>query len=325
MINRYIRSRKPIILFYIVFAVFFSVVFYAYDMDMEAVRYALLITFFIFILWLTYDCFRFSAKIKKLEEIKNNITFYSHTLPFSCEPTELLYQNIINNLYEILHDNTQKTAFAHNEQIEYYTMWLHQIKTPISALRLALQNDAEKSFLYKQELFNIERYVEMALHYAKLNDISGDLVIREYDLEDIVKQSMRKFAVLFSTSDLSVKIEEIRQKVTTDSKWLSFIIEQLISNAFKYTPKGGIHIYTQNEALVIEDSGIGIREEDIPRIFEKGYTGYNGRLDKRASGLGLYMAKRAADRLAVKIEITSELGKGTKAILRFPDRSGIDE
>lgn len=193
-------------------------------------------------------------------------------------------------------------------------------------MRLAIQSreDAD-NLVIDQELFKIEQYVEMALQYIKIKQLSSDLVIREYSLKNIINTSVKKYAALFIYKKLSIDLEGLELMVLTDSKWLSFIIEQLLSNAIKYTNHGGIRIYMENRSLVIEDSGIGIHSEDMERIFEKGYTGYNGRLDKKASGIGLYLVKKVADSLAIKVTISSIVGIGTKAVLTFPEQELIFE
>jgi signal transduction histidine kinase len=259
--------------------------------------------------------------MKYLEDINTNITTDKHMLPVTTDSMELEYQKIISSLYNIIGNSVEAMDQAHSEQVEYYTMWVHQIKTPISAMQLAFQTYAttENSKLLQQELFKIEQYVELALQYTKMSNLSTDLVIREYSLEEIVNQSIKKYAQLFIFKKLSVQIEEFHEKVITDSKWLSFILEQILSNAIKYTNQGGIKISYDNHTLQIADTGMGIRKEDIERIYEKGYTGYNGRLDKKASGIGLYMTKKVADSLAIRISISSEVGQGTTVELKFPE------
>ncbi len=324
-IKLYLQSRRAVLLFYICFAAVFFAIFYVYEIDMNALAYGISICTFLLLLWLVYDLSRFFRKKKHLEEINRHICEYSHRFPNTDDNIEWQYQQIIGSLYKIVEEHSNAISSAHGEQMDYYTMWLHQIKIPISAMRLALDSGRGEASLFRQELFKIERYVEMALQYVKLEDLSSDLVIREYSLGAIVRQSLKKFAVLFSCRELSIKLGGIDQTVTTDSKWLSFIIEQMLSNAVKYTLRGTITISFDEEGLVIQDTGIGIRSEDLARIFEKGYTGYNGRLDQRASGIGLYMAKRVADHLAIEIVITSAPGVGTKARLIFPDRLGMAE
>lgn len=215
---------------------------------------------------------------------------------------------------------------------DYYTMWIHQIKTPIAAMRLLLEDRADGTGLLAgqqaaEELFKIEQYAEMALCYARLDSLSSDLLFKKYNVYGILKQAVKKYAVLFIGSGLSFSMEEFAVQAVTDEKWLAFVLEQILSNAIKYTKKGGISIYGADCAgdrlegevsyLVIEDSGIGIRKEDLPRIFERGFTGCNGRLEKRSTGIGLYLSRQILDRLSHTIRVESEVGKGTKVILGF--------
>ena len=156
----------------------------------------------------------------------------------------------------------------------------------------------------------------MVLSYIRLGSNENDFVIKEYDLDNIVRQAIRKYAPLFIRKKINLDFQPTTYKVLTDEKWLVFVIEQLLSNAIKYTNKGKISIYSlENKKLVIEDTGIGISKEDIPRIFDKGFTGYNGRTDKKATGLGLYLCKNILDKLSHKISIESEVGVKTKVIL----------
>ena len=214
-----------------------------------------------------------------------------------------------------------------NEKLQNFTENIaHQIKTPISAIDVLLQaeNEPDKIDLkeLKRQLFNIDFYVDAVMNYLRLEDMSSDYVFEDCQVEKIVRKAVKKFAAQFIGKKISIELNNLDTNVKTDEKWLGFIIEQLISNAVKYTRNGGkISIYmkeTFNSAdriLVIEDNGIGITKEDIPRIFERGYTGYNGRMSKKSSGIGLYLCRKAADKLGISIAIESKLDKGTKVLL----------
>ena len=166
------------------------------------------------------------------------------------------------------------------------------------------------------DLFKIEQYVEMVMMFLKLEERSRDYVFKKYDLDSIIRETLRKFSGEFIMRKLNLAYEPSEVKVLTDEKWLSFVIEQVISNALKYTPEGSISIKLKEPCtLCIEDTGIGIAAEDLPRIFEKGYTGLNGRADKQASGIGLYLCRRICDELGHSISAVSEPGKGTCVML----------
>ena len=199
-------------------------------------------------------------------------------------------------------------------------MWVHQIKVPIQAMRLLLSKE-EKNSPLNLELFKIEQYVEMALSCARLESDSTDYVIRSLPLEQIVKPAVRKYAPMFISKKISLEMSSLTATVLTDEKWAQFIVEQILSNSLKYTRTGHIRIWQKDPAaLVIEDTGIGIDPADIPRLGERGFTGYNGRLDKKSTGIGLYLCKEISRRLSHTLTIESEPGKGTRVTIDFATR-----
>ncbi len=219
-------------------------------------------------------------------------------------------------------------AEAARQEIEnYYTLWAHQIKTPIAAMHLLLETGGGSEHdALAAELLKIEQYVEMVLTYLRLDGGGSDLVLRRVPLDEQVRTSLRKLARLFILKKLTVCFDETGRTVLSDEKWLGFVVEQVLSNAIKYTPRGGtIRIYGHGEALVIADSGIGIRAEDLPRVFEKGFTGFNGREDKKSSGIGLYLCRRIMERLVGAITIVSQPGEGTVVRLHLPEREQVME
>ena len=220
---------------------------------------------------------------------------------------------------------TRERAFweeKNADRNDYYVMWTHQIKTPLAALRLLLEGgeqDGKDAYLMRGELFKIEQYAEMALAYQRLESLSSDLVLAEYDLYTLLKQTVKKFSLLFINKGLSLELAQPEVSVVTDEKWFGFCMEQFLSNSIKYTSQGKISIWMEvhgdETQLFIEDTGIGIRPEDLPRIFERGFTGYNGRLDKRSSGIGLYLCRRVLDQLGISVAVESRVGDGTKVTL----------
>ena len=202
---------------------------------------------------------------------------------------------------------------------EYYTTWAHQIKTPIASMRLALQG--EDTALFRRllsDLSRTEQYVEMVMAFLRLEDAPGDYVFREVALDEVLRQALRRFSAEFIDRRLRLDYTPTGLTVLTEEKWLCFVLEQLLSNALKYTREGSITVELAGErVLAIRDTGIGIAPEDLPRIFEKGYTGQNGRADKRASGLGLYLCSRICRNLGVGLTVKSTSGVGTTLLLDF--------
>ena len=236
-------------------------------------------------------------------------------------PAESIAEDDMRQLVLNLDEELRKAETAANktfsDTVDYYTMWAHQIKTPIASMKLRLQNeDSDISRKLSLDLFRIEQYVEMVMMFLKLEERSRDYVFKKYDLDSIIREALRKFSGEFIMRKLNLEYEPPEVKVLTDEKWLSFVIEQVISNALKYTPEGSISIKLKEPCtLCIEDTGIGIAAEDLPRIFEKGYTGLNGRADKQASGIGLYLCRRICEDLGYSISAVSEPGKGTCVML----------
>ena len=259
------------------------------------------------------DLRRFALRHRQLSDALKSIRVSDEQLP----PPENLIEEDYRQLIRALGEEKQRQASAMDLRMsdmqDYFTLWAHQIKTPIAAMRLILQTKPENSAMeIEGELFRVEQYVEMVLNYLRLDSDSTDFVFRTCALDDIIRQCVRKYAKQFIRKRIRLEYEGTALQVLTDEKWLCFAIEQILSNALKYTSAGSIRIFTQGETLVIADTGMGIAPEDLPRVFEKGYTGYNGRTDKKATGIGLYLCKRILNRLGHEISISAQVGKGTR-------------
>lgn len=317
VIRGYIKQNIKVIFLFIVFALVFGIVFSLYDLEIEAIYYSVMLCSFIGLIYICINFINYYKKHIQLYKLQNEISISLENLPSPKTLMEEDYTNLILTLNKEYKTYISKSDIAKSDMIDYYTMWVHQIKTPISAIKLLIQtSESEISSDLSSELFKIEQYVEMVLSYIRLGSNKNDFVLKEYDLDNIIRQAIRKYAPLFIRKKINLDFQPTNYKVLTDEKWLVFVIEQLLSNAIKYTNKGKISIYPlEDKKLVIEDTGIGISKEDIPRIFDKGFTGYNGRTDKKATGLGLYLCKNILDKLSHKISIESEVGVKTKVIL----------
>jgi len=309
----YLKSKGKLLIMLFIFVLIFTAIFSLYNLPLEAVGYASLLCFVVMLIFGVCDYIAFLKKHQSLCELRSNIAVSLDRLPAAMNQIEQDYMDLIQALFEDKKQYTDKSDREKAEMLDYYTLWVHQIKTPIAAMRLILQSEEnQQSHELQYQLFKIEQYVEMVMAYLRLGSSSTDFLLKEYDMEDMVKQSVRKYAPMFIRKKISVKLGNLKHKVLTDEKWLCFAIEQILSNAVKYTNEGHISIYSENETtLVIKDTGIGIAPEDLPRICEKGYTGYNGRIDKRASGIGLYLTKQILTKLGHRISFESEIGKGT--------------
>ena len=308
MFKDYLKSRINVIILMIIVEGVFASSYFLFDMPAVTVLYPLILSTSALIVAGVIDFVFTFNKHRKLTQ---------NEISASSDPIEKDYQEIIRKLKEEEAYSRQKTTSDYNNMVEYYTVWAHQIKTPIASMRLQIQSeDTESARKLIGDLNRIEAYVEMVLTFLRLDSDSTDYLIKEYDLDEIIRPAIRKFSREFILKKLKLEYEPIEFKTITDSKWLSFIIEQVISNAVKYTSEGYVRIYMSEPGILcIEDTGVGISEEDLPRIFENRYTGFNGREDKRASGIGLYLCKRISDNLGHKIYAESKVGEGTKIFL----------
>ena len=203
--------------------------------------------------------------------------------------------------------------------LDYYTLWVHQIKTPIAANQLLVAEvvDRQLKQQLEQEIFKIDSYTNLVLQYLRLESFHDDLVLKQVQIEDLVKEIIRKYALFFIQKGLNVNLYDLDKEIVTDKKWLLVVIEQIISNSLKYTKEGGLEIYMEGQELCIKDTGIGIKNSDVLRVFERGFSGYNGRLTQQSSGLGLYLSKKISEELGHQIRIESEVGTGTTVRIRF--------
>ncbi len=309
----YIKYKRNYIILCCLYAVVTVSVFSLFKFPLKAVWYPILLCFAISICFLAVDYIRVIKKHKKITDL---IKADSRLVAITEKPdsfAEADYIDLINTLCAQIKLQAEASGEKYNSMIEYYTLWAHQIKTPIASMSINLQNeDSAFSRKLQNDLGRIEQYVEMVLTYLRLDSESTDYVIRKTNLDEVLKSSIKKFSKDFIGKKLSLNYEPTDAVVLTDEKWLSFVIEQLLSNALKYTNKGSITIeYEPKGILHIKDTGIGIAPEDLPRIFDNGFTGFNGRTDKKASGIGLYLCKRVCGNLGHKITVASTVGVGT--------------
>lgn len=315
LLNFLYYRRRVIAVILLVAAVF--VLFMAlYGVPAKAYIYAGTICAVITVCAAVGDFARFCGKHKLLSSLRDEILLTLEHLPRCDNEVELRYQQLLGLLHEERTALVSAADKRYDDAVMYFTMWAHQIKTPIAAMSLALQGlDTEESRELSEHLLKIEQYVEMALYYVRLDSETSDFVIRRCGLDGIIRQALRKFSGQFIRRRLAVVYEPLGVDVLTDEKWLLFVIEQLISNALKYTKSGGIKITLLPEkTLSVRDTGIGIAPEDLPRVFERGYTGNNGRTDKKATGIGLYLCRRICRALGHDIRIRSD-GNGTQVLI----------
>ena len=310
----YIKAYRAILLAALGCWAIAAVIFYLYSLPLEAVAYAFVLCFiFGFILWIR-SFSKFVQKHKTLQDIKERITVELDPWTPGAVLPDRDYQEIITALYEHKQAIVAKNDSSRTEMMDYYTMWAHQIKTPIAAMDLLLRKeDSPRTQPLVQSCLRSNNMWTWSYPICAWTAIPRTLSLRPCSLVKIVRSCIHKYARIFILKKIRLNFDEDEFYVLTDEKWLSFVIEQILSNALKYTKTGSITIRIDpaRPSLIISDTGIGIRPEDLPRIFEKGFTGYNGRSGQKSSGLGLYLCRRILNKLSHTIEITSVPGEGT--------------
>lgn len=309
------------------------------------ILYGTALLVFLALVFLALDASRWCARYRKLQKAAHHATemelacqeLLRELVTCGGDAMEAAYQDLLRGLLAAEANRKSEELKRQRELREYYGMWVHQIKTPIAALRLLLQekNDEGAAEPELAELFSIEQYVGMALQYLRLDSESTDFVFERVKLDGVVRAAVHKYARQFVHKKIRLDFAGTTAEVLSDEKWLTFVTEQILSNAIKYTPGGSISIQAEHLSapdggdadgawrLVIADTGIGIRAEDLPRICEKGYTGYNGRADKSSTGIGLYLCSRILKKLGHRLTVTSREGEGTQAAILFEKNGNL--
>ena len=312
MLLAYLKRQYKLLLLLAGAVCIFAAVFALYDLPLEAVLYAGALCLALGLVLFAVGYSRFLRRHRELQRLLRQAGEKALPLPPARGLLEEDYQTLLQAVCRDRARLAAENESRFRELTDYYSLWVHQIKTPIAAMDLLLQeDDSPHRGELEMELLKIGQYVEMVLSYLRLDSDSTDYVLREYPLDDILRQAVRKFAKMFILKKITLDFQETGKTVLTDEKWLLFVVEQVLSNALKYTPAGGtIRIYGDGATVVIADNGIGIREEDQARVFEKGFTGYNGRGDKKSTGIGLYLCRLVCDRLNHGISLGVPPGAG---------------
>lgn len=316
--QKYLLNRKTVLGLFLFFALVNLGVGYVYQLPVERSLLSIAISGFVVLVIGAIDFLRFYEKHRLLTHLRQRVVIGSMELPETNQLIEEEYQKIIQKMQEELLKLENMFEQSEQEILDYFTTWVHQIKVPIAALHLILQTeDSELSDEISEQLFHIDQYVNLILQYVRLGSSSTDYAFQETSLDELVRENIKKYAPSFIRKNLALHYERITLTVLTDPKWLSFVIDQLLSNAVKYTNQGAVSIYLENQQLVIEDTGIGILPEDLPRIGERNFTGFTGRQQKTATGIGLYLSKQIIEKLGHRISVSSAPNKGTKVMIQF--------
>lgn len=317
-LKHHLYSRRFILLLLLIVFSIMGMFAFIFEDGRSLLEYQLLLAFLLASFFLGMDL------VSAYKEYRNQL-FYASGRPQTALEA-LLFEKLA-----LLEMDKKNRAIEEREKLndlmDYYTLWAHQIKTPIAASSLLVGEIEDKKVKnqLEQELFKIESYVNIVLQYLRLESFHEDLILKKENVEDLVKEIVKKYAIFFIQKGLSLNLHDLDRTIITDKKWFVVILEQVLSNSLKYTSQGGIEIYFQEDTLYIKDSGLGIQDADLLRVFERGFSGYNGRLTQQSSGLGLYLSKKIADELGHQISIASQVGQGTTVMISFSEKKMIFE
>ncbi|MBC1475426.1 HAMP domain-containing histidine kinase [Listeria grandensis] len=333
----YVRDKKFFLLFFVV-VMFFIGILLAVDPNSQLTLgniiylYVFMLLFLIAYLVLGYSFKRmyWNAMQKLVEgEIEENII---ELLPKPRTREQAFFNELMRKKHLEEQREITKLRDKQQEYHDFILYWVHEVKTPIVASKMLINNPDlnDPTTIYRgveAELDSIDRLVMQALYYSRLDTFAKDYFIQELALGPVIRDCVKRHSKLFISKKMKLDLAEIKVEVRSDSKWLGFILDQVMTNALKYTDAGGeIKIWCEisesggKTELHIRDNGIGIKEEDLPRVFEQGFTGMIGRTEKKATGMGLYLARQMSGKLGHKIEISSEDGVGTEIVMTFQQK-----
>ena len=326
----FLKERILFILTSLIILIFTSIFLVVLKVDFYAIVFIFIINFIGILLYHIYDYFNrkkyYDELLMNLEALDKKYLISDVIDEGSFLESKILYY-IINAATKSMKDDISELRMNNKEYREYIELWVHEVKTPISSSKLIIENN--KSELTKsidEEISKVENYIEQALFYARSNTLEKDYIIKEIDLKSVVNKVIRRNSRALIEKKIKIEILDIEKIVYTDSKWLEFILNQIVSNSIKYVDnekiENKIKFYTrnirENIVLYIEDIGIGMNERDVIKAFEKGYTGENGRKFGKSTGMGLYLCKKLTQKLGLGINIESQIKKGTKVAIIFP-------
>lgn len=331
-IKEYLIDKKHLILFYFVLMFFISAVIFldvSVKVSLDNIFYINGVSLIFFITYLVINYLKSKKYYSDINYIINNQQEdILSSIPIPKTNEQRIYYELIKKIYDEQNVKINKLYEEKKDNLEFITSWVHEVKTPISVSRLVIQSSDSKNIdevlsSIEDEIDKIDNYVEQALYYSRIDSFSEDYFINELNLQKLMKELVKKHAKTFISKRIGIELGELDENISSDKKWLLFIIDQVMSNSLKYTKEGGkINISLEKDVkekrLIIKDNGIGIKSEDIERVFDKGFTGFNGREYTKSTGMGLYLAKKLARKLGHDISIESVYGEYTKVTIHFP-------
>lgn len=327
-IVEYIKERIPFLIINLVLFFIVAIFMYIANVPKSIIIIVFSIWFLPLVSYIVIELIKSRRYFDSINNVLENLD-KKYLLPEVIDEANFIEGKILNNILKtVSKDMNERVKYFKDEQLEYreyIETWVHEIKTHIASTKLILENDDSKlSERVNYEIRKVENYIDQVLYYARSSDVSKDYIIKEFDLRAVVMKSIKSNSRDFINKKIKLELKEVSGKIFSDAKWIEFIINQVIVNAIKFSEanKGVVEIYSEeyenNIVLTIKDNGVGISGKDIDRVFEKGFTGENGRRFGKSTGIGLYLCKKLCRKLGLGITITSKVNEGTKVNIVFP-------
>lgn len=331
----FLKDKIFYIISLILLLIFTELLFYIFKVNKYVVIYVTFFVIFFFILILVVEYLRKRAFYNKFKQNLSNLDRKNLILELIKRPNfldgKILYDSI-DDIVRYMSDEINKYKYMGEEYREYIELWVHEIKTPIASSKLIIENNRNKiTESIDEELNKINDFIEQVLYYAKSSVVEKDYIIKENILQNIINNVIKKNKNDLINKKVQVMLENLNVSIKTDSKWLEYVINQIVTNSIKYSKDENIKLkiyskkFKECVKLYIEDNGIGISKEDIGRVFDKGFTGNNGRKYIKSTGMGLYLCKNLLQKLGHDIYINSKQNVGTRVVIVFPINSLINE
>ncbi|WP_394626866.1 sensor histidine kinase [Bacillus cereus] len=327
-IAEFIKDKMVVIISNVLIFIILASILLMVNVQFIIIFFTFCIWFFPLISYMAIEFIKCKNYYNEINAILENLD-KKYLLPEVIEETNFIHGEKINSiLREIsrdMHENVKKYRDMQMDYREYIETWVHEIKTPIASTKLIIENNQnEVTNKIDSQMDRIEGFVEQVLYYSRSNNVNKDYIIKPINLDNVVRNVIKRNYKDFIHKRIKLDIQDIGEIVYSDGKWVEFIINQIIGNSIKYSnnKESMIRIYSIKKAnavmLTIEDNGVGIITKDINRVFEKGFTGENGRKFSKSTGMGLYLCEKLCSKLGLKIGIESEVNKGTRVTLIFP-------
>lgn len=326
--KKYFLDNCPLIIINAIIFLFCAIIMRAIDSSVASIGVLAFIWFMPIITFLVLDFFKKRRFYSEIVEITKNLD-KKYLLPEVIKRPKSYEGQIVYDVLQesnrAMHEHVNEYKIQQKEYREYIETWVHEIKTPIAVTRLVAENSEGKTkTIIQNEAKKIEGFIEQVLYYSRSTDVSKDYIIKKVEVKTIVNRVIRNNRYELINGGFSIDVEGVIGQVITDEKWVEFIINQIIVNSIKYrnTADARIKVYSETFkdklVLILEDNGVGIIEKDVKKVFDKGFTGHNGRIYGKSTGIGLYLCKKLSLKLGLNITLASEYGKGTQVKIIFP-------